>query len=152
MLAFRDGDGAAFDALFGRWAGRVMRYLERMLRDPATAEELAQEVFVRVFRARERYRPDARFSTWLYTIATNLALNELRRPRRRSPHQSTDAEDGPLLGLAAQAPAADDVAHARRLGEALDREGRLVVERGCVPGIGEVGGHAQQALLGEIER
>ncbi len=129
MLAFRDGDAAAFDALFGRWAGRVMRYLERMLRDAASAEELAQEVFVRVFKARERYRPDARFSTWLYTIATNLALNELRRPRRRNPHESTDADDGPPLALAAQGPAADDVAHARHLGEALDRELAELPER-----------------------
>jgi RNA polymerase sigma-70 factor (ECF subfamily) len=95
MLAFREGDVDAFDALFQRWAGPLLRYLERMLHDAAGAEDLVQEVFLRVHRARERYRPEARFSTWIFRIATNLALNELRRPRRRDPHASLDAEDGP---------------------------------------------------------
>jgi RNA polymerase sigma-70 factor (ECF subfamily) len=127
MLAFRDGDAAAFDALFGRWAGRLLRYLERMLRDAAAAEELAQEVFLRVFRARESYRPEARFSTWLYTIATHLALNELRRAPRRLPHQSADDEAGPPLP--AELPAADAVLDARRVGEILEREWPLLPER-----------------------
>ncbi len=118
MLAFRAGDDAAFDALFERWAGRLLRYLERMLREPATAEELVQESFLRVYRARERYEPEARFSTWLYRIATNLALNELRRPRRRDPHDSLDAEDA--QPLAEVQPATDDVVHARRLGEDVE--------------------------------
>jgi RNA polymerase sigma-70 factor (ECF subfamily) len=121
MLAFRDGDLRAFDELFERWSGRLLRYLDRILRDTAAAEELVQEVFLRVHRARERYQPDARFSTWLYRIATNLALNELRRPRRRDPHESVDDEAGPVL--AAATPAPDDVAHARRVGE--DVEGAL---------------------------
>jgi RNA polymerase sigma-70 factor (ECF subfamily) len=116
MLAFRDGDAAAFDSLFQRWASPLLRYLERMLRDAAAAEDLVQEAFLRVHRARERYTPDARFSTWLYRIATNLALNELRRPRRRDPHQSIDAER--TVWLVADASPTDDVAHARRLGEA----------------------------------
>lgn len=127
MLAFCGGDAAAFDALFERWASRVLRYLERMLRDPGTAEELAQEVFVRVFRARESYRPEARFSTWLYTIATNLALNELRRPSRRSPHRSADDEAAPPL--AAGDPPADAVADARRRGEAVTRALAALPER-----------------------
>jgi RNA polymerase sigma-70 factor (ECF subfamily) len=118
MLAFRAGDDAAFDALFERWAGRLLRYLERMLREPATAEELVQESFLRVYRARERYEPEARFSTWLYRIATNLALNELRRPRRRDPHDSLDAEDA--APLAQVQPATDDVVHARRMGEGVE--------------------------------
>ena len=120
MLAFRRGDAAAFEALFRRWSGPLLRYLERMVRDLATAEELVQEVFLRVHRARERYQPEARFSTWLYRIATNLALNELRRPRHRSPHHSTDDEDGPVLR--AGSPGPDDVADARRLGRAATRE------------------------------
>jgi RNA polymerase sigma-70 factor (ECF subfamily) len=127
MLAFCGGDAAAFDALFQRWAGRVLRYLDRMLRDPATAEELAQEVFVRVFRARSGYRPEARFSTWLYTIATNLARNELRRPARRHPHASSDDEAGPPL--AAALPALEAELDARRLGERLERELARLPER-----------------------
>lgn len=120
MLAFRGGDVAAFDALFRRWSGPLLRYLERMLRDAAGAEELVQEVFLRVHGARDRYAPEARFSTWLYRIATNLALNELRRPRRRDPHYSTDEENA--VPLASPSPAVDDVAHARRLAEVVERE------------------------------
>ena len=92
MQAFCDGDESAFDVLFRRWSGRVLRFLERMIREPAVAEELLQETFLRVHRAREKWEPSARFSTWLFTIASNLALNELRRPFRRSAHESTDAE------------------------------------------------------------
>ncbi len=124
MLAFGAGDAAAFDALFRRWAAPLLRYLERMVRDHAAAEELVQEVFLRVHRARDRYVPEARFSTWLYRIATNLALNELRRPHLRRPHRSTDDEDA--APLAAETPAADDAADARRMGQAAWRElGRL---------------------------
>jgi RNA polymerase sigma-70 factor (ECF subfamily) len=127
MLAVRAGDGGAFEALFARWSAPLLRYLERMVRDPAIAEELAQEVFLRVYRARERYEPDARFSTWLFTIATRLAWNELRRPRHRSPHDALDpdADEAPLP-LAANEPPSDVVVDARRTGAAVERAlGRL---------------------------
>jgi RNA polymerase sigma-70 factor (ECF subfamily) len=120
MLAFRSGDASAFDALFRRWSAPLLRYLERMLRDAGAAEELVQEVFLRVHRARERYQPEARFSTWLYRIATNLALNELRRPRRREPHRSADDAEAPELAADAAAPEA--VVDARRLGAWALRE------------------------------
>ena len=98
MLAFREGDARAFEQLFRRWSGPLLRYLERMVRDAASAEDLVQEAFLRVHRARERYTPDARFSTWLYRIATNLALNELRRPRHKVVHSSMgDEEARPLV-------------------------------------------------------
>ena len=119
MLAFRRGDDAAFDTLFQRWAGPLLRYLERMLRDPATAEELVQEAFLRVYRARDRYQPEARFSTWLYRIGTNLALNELRRPRRRI--LGVHAVVGIAAPLPAVGPATEDVVDARRRGEAVGR-------------------------------
>jgi RNA polymerase sigma-70 factor (ECF subfamily) len=127
MLAFCEGDAAAFDALFHRWAAPLLRYLERMLRDAAAAEELVQEAFLRVYRARSSYRPDARFSTWLYRIATNLALNELRRPRRREPHASL--EDAPAHALAAAEVASDELAQARRDVAALDRAFAEIPER-----------------------
>ena len=127
MLAFSRGDVGAFDALFQRWAGPLLRYLDRMVRDRATAEELVQEVFIRVHRARDRYQPDARFSTWLYRIATNLALNELRRPRRRDPHVSLDADGA--SPLAAEEPAAEDVVDARRASAAVLRELETLPER-----------------------
>ncbi len=120
MLAFRAGDVAAFDELFRRWAAPLLRYLERMTRDSGVAEELVQETFFRVHRARERYEPQAKFSTWLYQIATNLALNELRRPRRRQAHRSLEDEDAPPVP--ARQPASDEVVHARRIGESVEEE------------------------------
>jgi RNA polymerase sigma-70 factor (ECF subfamily) len=131
MLALRGGDDRAFDELFQRWSGPLLRYVERMVRDEASAEELVQETFLRLYRARERYEPSARFSTWLYTIATRLALNELRRPRRQLPHLSTDenGSDAPPLALSWQGPRADEVAHARRLGESVDRALGALPER-----------------------
>jgi RNA polymerase sigma-70 factor (ECF subfamily) len=113
MLAFAAGDEAAFAALFERWSRPLLRYLERLVREAATAEELVQETFVRVHRAREQYRPEARFSTWLYRIATHLAWNELRRPRRRVPHDSVDADAA--APLPAQGAPVDELVHARRV-------------------------------------
>jgi RNA polymerase sigma-70 factor (ECF subfamily) len=127
MLAFQAGDAAAFDALFQRWSAPLLRYLERMVHDVASAEELVQEAFLRVHRARDDYRPEARFSTWLYRIATNLALNELRRPRRRDPHRSQDEDGAPEL--AAAGAGADELVHARRLAAQVDRELGALPER-----------------------
>lgn len=127
MLAFCAGDGSAFDALFRRWSAPLLRYLARMLRDAAAAEELVQEVFLRVHGARERYRPEARFSTWLYRIATNLALNELRRPRRREAHASIDEPGAPAL--AAEAPAPEAVLDARRMAARVEHELAQLPER-----------------------
>jgi RNA polymerase sigma-70 factor (ECF subfamily) len=121
MLAFRGGDERAFDALFERWAGRVLRFLERMVRETSVAEELVQETFLRVWRARKRYEPEARFSTWLFTIAGNAARNELRRPFRSQLHESMDEErDGAPLELAADDPPSDEVVDARRAGQSLE--------------------------------
>jgi RNA polymerase sigma-70 factor (ECF subfamily) len=116
MLAFQAGDDAAFDALFARWAGRVLHFVERMVGEASVAEDLVQETFVRVWRARGRYQPEARFSTWLFTIAGNVARNELRRPFRRAPH----APEGDALALAADGAPADAQVHARREGKALE--------------------------------
>jgi len=117
MLAFQQGDDSAFDGLYGRWAGPLLRYLERMVGDTATAEELLQEAFLRVHRARDRYEPRARFSTWIYRIATNLALNELKRPRRQHRHEEEDDER--LAG--SPLPSADDVVDSRRRGAAIEQ-------------------------------
>jgi len=117
MLAFCAGDDAAFEPLFERWGQPLLHYLQRMVHDTATAEELVQEAFLRVHRARDRYRPDAKFSTWLYRIGTNLALNELRRPRRARPHASTDEpseKDRKPLRLVSHSPGADQQLEIRR--------------------------------------
>ncbi len=124
MLAFRDGDEAAFDQLFRRWAGPLLRYLERMLGESAMAEELVQEAFFRVHRARHRYEPRARFSTWLYRIATNLALNELKRPRRRHVHEEEDRVE-----LRGTGPGVDEQVATRRLGARVESELEKLPER-----------------------
>jgi len=124
MLAFREGDEAAFDQLFRRWAGPLLRYLERMLGDSAMAEELVQETFFRVHRARQRYEARARFSTWLYRIATNLALNELKRPRRRHVHEEEDQ-----VVLRGSGPEVDEEVATRRLGVRVESELEKLPER-----------------------
>jgi RNA polymerase sigma-70 factor, ECF subfamily len=81
MLRVRQGDSESFDELLRRYRTPLIKYFCRMVRDQALAEDLAQEAFLRVYKARQRYRPDARFTTWLYRIATNLALNAIRDGR-----------------------------------------------------------------------
>src|SRR5579859_3976212 len=83
MLRIRQGDASSFDELLRRYRTPLVKYLCRMVRDEALAEDLAQEVFLRVYKARHRYRADARFTTWLYRIATNLALNAIRDAKGR---------------------------------------------------------------------
>ncbi len=81
MLRVSQGDAESFDELLRRYRTPLVKYFCRMVRDQALAEDLAQEAFLRVYKARQRYRPDARFTTWLYRIATNLALNAIRDGR-----------------------------------------------------------------------
>ncbi|MGA8184814.1 MAG: sigma-70 family RNA polymerase sigma factor [Terriglobia bacterium] len=83
MLRVRQGDAGSFDELLRRYRTPLVKYFCRMVRDEALAEDLAQEAFLRVYKARHRYRPDARFTTWLYRIATNLALNAIRDSKGR---------------------------------------------------------------------
>jgi RNA polymerase sigma-70 factor (ECF subfamily) len=78
MLRVKDGDGASFGVLLEKHRSSVVHFLYRMVQNPAVAEELAQEVFLRVYRSRSTYEPTAKFTTWLFRIATHLALNSLR--------------------------------------------------------------------------
>ena len=79
MLAYRDGDAGAFETLYVRHRARLFRFLLRSIRQRAAAEELYQEVWMRVIEARGRYAPQARFTTWLYTIAHRLLVDQWRR-------------------------------------------------------------------------
>jgi RNA polymerase sigma-70 factor (ECF subfamily) len=84
MLEVRDDSASAFEELMLRYQGRLVTVLEYLVGSRDQAEDLAQEVFLRVYRARKRYVPGAKFSTWLFTIANNVASNALRtRSRRR---------------------------------------------------------------------
>ncbi len=94
MLQVRDDDAGAFEELVARYQDRLIAVLEHLVRGRDQAEDLAQEVFLRVFRARKRYRPGARFSTWLFTIANNVASNALRRRRRRKEVDATTVVGG----------------------------------------------------------
>ncbi|HET6440179.1 MAG TPA: RNA polymerase sigma factor [Anaeromyxobacter sp.] len=79
MLAFQQGDEGAFRTLYERHARAMFSLCHSFVRDQARAEELAQDVFVNLYRARDRYRPTARFKTFLYRIGANHCLNALRR-------------------------------------------------------------------------
>jgi RNA polymerase sigma-70 factor (ECF subfamily) len=95
MLAYRAGDAAAFDALYARHRGGVFRYLRRQTRNAAVAEELFQDVWMRLIDARARYEPQAKFSTWLYTIAHNRLMDHFRSGRRAALVSYDDADDPP---------------------------------------------------------
>lgn len=82
MLELRAGNMAGFDYLIEKYRRPIIHFMYRMVHNQAVAEELAQEVFLRVYRSRETYRAEARFSTWLYRIATNLGVNYARDTRK----------------------------------------------------------------------
>jgi RNA polymerase sigma-70 factor, ECF subfamily len=91
MLDVKAGDEASFGLLLQKYRSPLVNFLFRMVRDRATAEDLAQEVFLRVYKARAQYSPSAKFTTWLFRIATNLALNSVRDNRHRQMDVSIDA-------------------------------------------------------------
>jgi RNA polymerase sigma-70 factor (ECF subfamily) len=95
MLRAAAGDESAFNYLVEKYHRPIIHFLYRMVRNQAVAEELAQEVFLRVYRSRQSYRAQAKFTTWLYRIATNLAVNYARDTRHERSAQtfSLDAPD-----------------------------------------------------------
>ncbi len=88
MLRVREGDDTSFALLLERHRGPVVHFLYRMVLNQAISEELAQEVFLRVYRSRTTYEPTAKFTTWLFRIATHLALNWIRDGRKEKGHES----------------------------------------------------------------
>jgi RNA polymerase sigma-70 factor (ECF subfamily) len=96
MLEVRDDNAAAFEELVLRYQGRLVTVLEHLVSNRDQAEDLSQEVFLRVYRARKRYVPGAKFSTWLFTIANNVASNALRTKSRRREVNLEVRESGPL--------------------------------------------------------
>jgi RNA polymerase sigma-70 factor (ECF subfamily) len=91
MLGVKAGDDESFELLLQRYRMPLVNFLYRMVRDAATAEDLAQEVFLRVYRARKKYAATAKFTTWMFRIATNVALNAIRDGRHRQAELSIDA-------------------------------------------------------------
>jgi RNA polymerase sigma-70 factor, ECF subfamily len=109
MLRVAAGDEASFNFLVGKYHRAIIHFLYRMVRNEAVAEELAQEVFLRVYRSRESYRAEAKFTTWLYRIATNLAVNNARDTKHERSAQTIyldapDEESGTTPDLADDEP------------------------------------------------
>ena len=109
MLELKAGNMAGFDFLLNKYRKPIINFMYRMTRNQAVAEELAQEVFLRVYRSRETYRAEARFSTWLYRIATNLGVNHARDTRHERSASTvyldeTDSETGTTPDVADSTP------------------------------------------------
>lgn len=107
MERTRAGDAAAFAELVDRHTGAVLGFLRRYLGDAHRCEDAAQEVFLRVYRAAPSYRPEARFTTWLYAIALNFARDAHKHERRRVPLAFRDWSDGAADGAGPAGPEGD---------------------------------------------
>jgi RNA polymerase sigma-70 factor (ECF subfamily) len=119
MLQVRDGDAQAYEELVRRYQNRLLSLLTHLVGQRDLAEDLTQEVFLRVYRARERYVPGAKFSTWMYTIANNVASNALRTlSRRREVNLAPRASDSAPHSLETAAVAASGTMPTRQLDKA----------------------------------
>jgi RNA polymerase sigma-70 factor, ECF subfamily len=111
MLDVKAGDELSFEILLKKYRNPLVNFLYRMVKDQAAAEDLAQEVFLRIYRARKEYSPSAKFTTWLFRIATNLALNAIRDGRYRQMQISIDTprdEDDSVIEVPSEEARADD--------------------------------------------
>lgn len=126
MLAYREGDAAAFDQLYARHKGALYRFVLRSIRERARAEELFQEIWMRVIEARTRYEASAKFTTWLFTIAHNRLTDHWRKKGLAvvSLDDPDDPPDDPPAG-----PAAEPL---RQL-EARERLGRFAAALDALP-------------------
>ena len=130
MLRVQAGEKACYDILVRRYKTRLYNYLLRLVSDGDLAEELAQDAFVRAYVHADKYRTIARFSTWLYTIATNLVRNRYRQKKRRPPVLSMffnrgDGDEEVVQEIADDAPDPEQLA----VGEDLERVIREVTEQ-----------------------
>ncbi|MCZ2146918.1 MAG: RNA polymerase sigma factor [Bryobacterales bacterium] len=126
MLRVRDGCTTSFAVLLERHRGPVVHFLYRMVQRQSVAEELAQEVFLRVYRSRATYAPTAKFTTWLFRIATHLALNWLRDRKHEKGQESLDQEVGE--GMSRQIPDREGTVEQKMLREARFAEIRKAIE------------------------
>ena len=141
--AYLSGDPRAFDQIFFRYSGRLLHFINRIIGDRDRAEDLVQEAFIRVHRHLPRFDRSKRFSTWIYTIASNLAKNELRN-RRRSPFlpaQMADvAEDWVPIQIEDSRSRPDEMYRKRDLAQAVGR---------CVTSLSER--HREVFVMRELE-
>jgi RNA polymerase sigma-70 factor (ECF subfamily) len=144
MIAYRDGRASAFDDLYARHKGRLFRYVLRGVKTRALAEELYQEIWIKVIEARGRYAPTARFTTWLYTIAHNRLVDHWRRKELAVVPAAEEADDERHAGydeaadparrvegrqaVARFAAALEALPHAQREAFLLHEEGGLTAQ------------------------
>jgi RNA polymerase sigma-70 factor, ECF subfamily len=139
MLQVKAGDDSAFEYLVQKYRRPMVNFMFRMAHNNAAAEDLAQEVFLRVYRSRESYEASAKFTTWLYRIATNLAVNHARDTRHERPENTVsldepDQESGHTMDLPDRTPSAEEaivrrerVAAIRQRVQALPERQRIAV-------------------------
>src|SRR5690349_5745055 len=136
MLRVKEGDGASFGVLLEKHRTPVVNFLYRMVQNHAVAEELAQEVFLRVYRSRATYEPTARFTTWMFRIATHLALNALRdgKNERLQDRLDDDSAEKPVRQVSDSRPSVEQslvyeakLAEVRRATAALPHKQRAAV-------------------------
>ena len=133
MLRVRDGDEDSFRVLLDKHRNPLCHFLYRMVQDQAVSEELAQEVFLRIFKSRQSYEPTARFTTWMFRIATHLALNWLRDEKNDRAQERLDAVreddrggDRPAREVADRKPSVEQrMVYQARLQEIRDAIGNL---------------------------
>lgn len=126
ILRVQNGESQAFDILVGRYKNRLYAYLFRLLGNEDEAEEFAQEAFVRAYINADKYRTVARFSTWLYTIATNLVRNRIRNIKRRPKtislwSEDLNSEDGKWVELKDDSQGPDEDMEQRNLHDLIQR-------------------------------
>src|ERR1700716_1357617 len=126
MLAYAGGDAAAFEALYARHKGSLFRFVLRSVKGEAQAEELFQEVWMRAIEARERYRPEAKFTTWLFTIAHNRLVDHWRAKGLSLVSLDDEATQAPE-------PVADPGSEPHRNAEARETLERLAVAIAALP-------------------
>jgi RNA polymerase sigma-70 factor (ECF subfamily) len=126
MLRYAAGDAHAFEELYARNRAGLWRFIQRLVRDAAATDDVFQECWSRVIGGRKRYRPTARFTTWLYRIAHNCCMDHWRRSARRAAHETTDDD---AIAAAADAPGSGPFA----IAVADDARGRLTLALARLP-------------------
>ncbi|HYD58592.1 MAG TPA: RNA polymerase sigma factor [Burkholderiales bacterium] len=157
MAAYRDGDAAAFDVLYARHRGPLYRYVLRGVKSAAIAEELYQDIWIRVIEARLGYSPRAKFTTWLYTIAHNRLVDHWRR-KELVAAPAEEAEQLPAGAEAAPDRRAEGRQALRRLSKAIEalphaqREAFLLHEEAgmTTPEIAAATGSAPEAVKSRL--
>jgi len=131
MLRVGQGDAASFAILLNKHRPAIVRFIHRKIKNLALAEELSQEVFLRVYRSRQSYQATAKFQTWLFRIATHLALNAVRDSKKDAWHERlSDAPTaGPLLQISDGRPSVE---------ESLVRQARLAEVRQAIAELPEI--------------